>query len=213
MLDRRPRGLGPFRAVIRIFLRNAFAPPAHSIGLDTHQQDAAAVNPAKARFKKMHERHVDFTQSYGFDFHNELWFVSGHRFSDTINPPACRDGACPVSSGRGGGRGKPLLYRESGPPARTGHFRPRRAHSQAPSVLRQTPAGTAHDSFPARLAPAYASSRRPSIRRSPLAHRYARDIRTAPSEHPPAPLRPALTSSTTPPPVGRWADHPAMATM
>src|ERR1035437_7731850 len=98
-------------------------------------------------------------------------------------------------------------------PAGTGHFRARRAHSQAHSVLRQTPAGTAHDSFPARLAPAYASSRRPSIRRSPLAHRYARDIRTAPSEHPPAPLRPALTSSTTTPPVGRWADHPAMATM
>src|ERR1035437_9522236 len=109
MLDRRPRGLGPFRAVIRIFPRNAFAPPAHSIGLDTHQQDAAAVNPAKARFKKMHERHVDFTQSYGFDFHNELWFVSGHRFSDTINPPAVETGLAPSSFDAAGGRARRRL--------------------------------------------------------------------------------------------------------
>src|ERR1039458_9259210 len=114
MLDRRPRGLGPFRAVIRIFSGNALAPSAHSIGLDTHQQDAAAVNAAKTRFKKMHERHMNFTKSYGFDFHNELWFVSGHRFSDAINPPACRDRAFPLFLCRGGGAGKPLLYRESG---------------------------------------------------------------------------------------------------
>src|ERR1700720_4698858 len=80
LLDRRPRGFGPFRAVKRIFPGDALAPPAHSIDLDTHQQDAAAINAAKARFKKMHERHVNFTQRYRFDFHNELWFVSEHRF-------------------------------------------------------------------------------------------------------------------------------------
>src|ERR1019366_4093204 len=117
MLDRRPGGLGPFRAVIRIFSGNALAPSAHSIGLDTHQQDAAAVNSAKTRFKKMHERHMNFTKSYGFDFLNELCFVSGHRFSDAITPPACRDRACPVFFGRGGRRGKPRLFRETGAPA------------------------------------------------------------------------------------------------
>src|ERR1035437_241555 len=73
MLDRGPRSFGPFRAVIRIFPGDAFAPPPHSSDLDAHQQDAAAVNPAKARFKKMHERHMNFTQSYGFDFHDSLW--------------------------------------------------------------------------------------------------------------------------------------------
>src|SRR5271167_3002064 len=97
MLDRGPRGSDPFRAVIRIFPGDALTPPAHSIGLDTHQQDAPAVSAAKARFKKMHERHMNFTQRYRFDLHNKLWSVSGHRSSDATNPSACRDGACPVS--------------------------------------------------------------------------------------------------------------------
>src|ERR1019366_7328128 len=129
MLDRGPRSFGPFRAVIRIFPGDAFAPPAHSIGLDAHQQDAAAVNPAKARFKKMHERHMNFTQRYRFDFHNELWFVSGHLFSDAINPSACRDGASRVSTKNrrpqppNTARLRPTL------PAGIAHSRVRRAHS------------------------------------------------------------------------------------
>src|SRR5260370_14757244 len=76
LLDRRPRGFGPFRAVKRIFPGDALAPPAHSIDLDTHQQDAAAINAAKARFKKMHEWHVNFTQSYGFYFHDLVCVAS-----------------------------------------------------------------------------------------------------------------------------------------
>src|SRR5258706_1646257 len=65
-----PLAFSPFRAVERIFPGDALAPSAHSISLDTDQQDAAAVNAAKARFKKMDERHVNFTQRYGFYFHD-----------------------------------------------------------------------------------------------------------------------------------------------
>ena len=31
---------------------------------------------------------MNFTQSYRFDFHDELWFVSGHCCSDAVNPSA-----------------------------------------------------------------------------------------------------------------------------
>src|SRR5580692_10558397 len=70
MLDRRPRRFGPLRAVIRIFPGDALAPSANTIGINTYQEDATAVNASKARFKKMHERHVNFTKSDGFYFHD-----------------------------------------------------------------------------------------------------------------------------------------------
>ncbi len=72
MLDGWPRGLDPFGTVIRIFSGDALAPSADAIGLDIDQQNAAAVNAAKARFKEMNERHVKFAQRYRFDFHNDL---------------------------------------------------------------------------------------------------------------------------------------------
>ena len=123
MFDRRPSGLGPFRAVIRIFPRNTLAPAPHSIGLDACQKDTAAINPAKARLKKMYERHVKFSQSYGFDFHNEGMFAA--------NTASLR----------------PTLPKENG------RSPVRRTHSQARSALRKMPTRIYPDCFPAGPAP------------------------------------------------------------
>src|ERR1700691_2785957 len=70
MLDRRPSRLSPLRTIKRIFRRHAFAPPVHPVGLNVNQQNAPAVDSSKARFEKMHERHVNFTKSNRFNFHN-----------------------------------------------------------------------------------------------------------------------------------------------
>src|ERR1019366_9665593 len=124
MLDRGPRGFGPFRAVIRIFPGHALAPAAHSIGLDTHQQDAPAVNAAKARFKKMHERHVNFTRSYRFDFHDSLWMnpdlplqqassIETRKYRRT-QPARASGSAVETGAGPAPGRGKTPLH--SAPP-------------------------------------------------------------------------------------------------
>src|SRR5882762_9121202 len=148
----------------------------------------------------MHERHVNFTQCYRFDFHERLQFVSEHRFSDAINPSA--DGPqCSTTAGL-----RPTL------PAEIAHSRVRRAHSRAHSVPLQTPGRTAPDCSAAPRAPACESPPPPSIRRSLPAPRCAHDTQTPRAEHPPAPLRPFLTSSTTPPPTGRWAAPPATET-
>ncbi len=69
MLDRRPGGLRPFRAVIRVFPGDTLTPAAHAIGFHAHQQNAAAIDAPEARLKKMHERHLNFTQCYRFNFH------------------------------------------------------------------------------------------------------------------------------------------------
>src|SRR5450631_1302427 len=76
MLDRGPRGLDPFRTVVRVFAGDAFSPAADAIGLDAYEQNTAAVDASKACFKKMHERHMNFAQSDRVNFH-KLDFTSG----------------------------------------------------------------------------------------------------------------------------------------
>src|ERR1700722_1451475 len=62
-LDGGPCSVRPFGAIKWIFPGNAFTPPPYAVSLDGHEQDPAAVDPPKARFKKMHERHMKFAKS------------------------------------------------------------------------------------------------------------------------------------------------------
>src|SRR6266853_2859835 len=72
MLDGGPGRLDPFRAIKRIFGGDTLSPSNHSVALDGEQQDAAAIETAEARLKKMDERHLDFAQGNGFNFHANL---------------------------------------------------------------------------------------------------------------------------------------------
>ena len=88
MPDRRPGSLNPLRAIKRILPRDAFAPPAHAIGLDADQQNRPAINAPKARLKKMHEWHMNFTQSDGFNLHYVCEFSRCRRSSTGAQPEA-----------------------------------------------------------------------------------------------------------------------------
>src|SRR5215475_966986 len=69
MFDRRPRTLNPLTAVKRLLARHTFPPTIDSITMGSKQENVAAVSAAKARFKKIHEWHVNFAQGDGFNFH------------------------------------------------------------------------------------------------------------------------------------------------
>src|SRR6267142_2126217 len=75
MLQRGPGGFDPFLAIERVFGRDAFSPPHHAIALGGEQEDAAAIDTAKARLKEMDERHLDFAQGNGFNLHVNLELV------------------------------------------------------------------------------------------------------------------------------------------
>ena len=69
MLDDRPCGLDPLRAVKRIFPGDTLAPPINAVTMCGKQEDTTAVDAAKARLKKMDQRHLDLAQRDGFEFH------------------------------------------------------------------------------------------------------------------------------------------------
>src|SRR5712692_3674311 len=69
MFEGGPRTLCPLRAEERILPGDALPPAVNSPAFHRDQQDAAAENAAKARFKKIDERQVNFAQGDGFDFH------------------------------------------------------------------------------------------------------------------------------------------------
>jgi len=69
MLDRRPGGLRPFRAVIRVFPGDTLTPAAHAIGFHAHQQNAAAIDAPEARLKKNARAAFEFHAVLRFNFH------------------------------------------------------------------------------------------------------------------------------------------------
>jgi len=48
---------------------DTFSPPHYPVALGGEQQDSAAIETAKARLKKVDERHLDFAQGNAFNFH------------------------------------------------------------------------------------------------------------------------------------------------
>ena len=69
LCDRRPGALDPFAAVEGIFADDAFAPTVDAFAMDGDEKNAAAVGATKARLEKVDERHLNFTESDGFNFH------------------------------------------------------------------------------------------------------------------------------------------------
>src|SRR5450755_2298596 len=67
--QRRPRAVDPFAAVEGVFANDALTPPVDALGMNRDQQNAAAVEPAKARLKEMDERQVNFAERDGFNLH------------------------------------------------------------------------------------------------------------------------------------------------
>src|SRR5258708_9379675 len=66
-----PGALDPFATVEGIFADHAFSPAVGALAVDGDQENAAAVGTAKARLEKVDERHVDFAERDGFNFHRE----------------------------------------------------------------------------------------------------------------------------------------------
>src|SRR5690242_7083860 len=69
LLDCGPSRLYPLAAVKRIFPCDAFSPCADAVYHYVNQQNAAAVDTPETRFKKMDERHLNFTECYRFNLH------------------------------------------------------------------------------------------------------------------------------------------------
>src|SRR5579862_2961971 len=69
LLDRWPRALDPFAAVVRIFAGYAFAPSVDAVTVRGDEHDAAVVEAAEARLEEMDERHLNFAEGDGFDLH------------------------------------------------------------------------------------------------------------------------------------------------
>jgi hypothetical protein len=69
VFDGGPGSLNPFRAIERIFAGNAFSPSNYSVALNGEQQNTAAIETAKARLKKMQERHPNFAEGNTFNLH------------------------------------------------------------------------------------------------------------------------------------------------
>src|SRR5271166_808308 len=69
MLDGGPGRVQPFRAVIRILAGHTFAPTVDPVTVRGYQENTAAISSAKTRLKKMDERHVNFAECDGFEFH------------------------------------------------------------------------------------------------------------------------------------------------
>ena len=67
--QRGPCAFDPFTAVERIFADDAFSPAVDSLAVHGNKKDATAVEMSETRLEKMDERHVNFTESDGFDFH------------------------------------------------------------------------------------------------------------------------------------------------
>src|SRR5580765_3146599 len=74
----RPGAFDPLTAVEGIFAHDALAPSVDAFTVDGHQENAAAVGATKARLEKVDERHLNFTQSNGFNFHDlsEILFTT-----------------------------------------------------------------------------------------------------------------------------------------
>ena len=68
-LDRYPGAVGPLGTVVWILSSHALRPSIHSLAVKRDQQYAAAIGASEAGFEKVNERHFDFAEGKGFDFH------------------------------------------------------------------------------------------------------------------------------------------------
>ena len=102
----RPGAGDPFAAVIRVFSHHALSPTVDTVAVHGDQKNPAMIEAMEARLKKMHERHLNFTQRNGFDFHGLVWHSLNHSTALT----------------------RTTTSRPSGP-ARTCHFPLGRVHS------------------------------------------------------------------------------------
>ena len=57
------------RAVKGLFAGHAFSPAVDPVAVDGEQQNAAAVDAAEARLEEVDQRHLNFAESDGFNFH------------------------------------------------------------------------------------------------------------------------------------------------
>ena len=67
--QRGPGAVDPLAAVVGIFSDDALTPAINALAMHSDEKDAAVVQTMEARLEKVDERHVDFAQRDGFDFH------------------------------------------------------------------------------------------------------------------------------------------------
>src|SRR5260370_37562510 len=76
-----PGRINGFFTVMRTFAVNALSPGFNPLAMKANQQDTAVIGPAKAGFKKMHQRHEDLAQRNCLDFNHGCLFLWGRRTS------------------------------------------------------------------------------------------------------------------------------------
>src|SRR5215469_12710791 len=76
--QRGPGALDPFAAVIGIFSHHALAPALDTFAVHGDEKNPAMVEAMEAGLEKMDQRHMNFTQRDGFDFHGLLWPSLNH---------------------------------------------------------------------------------------------------------------------------------------
>ena len=69
MFDRGPGAFRPFTVVERIFASNAFSPAIDAVAVGGQQKDSAAERALEARLEKVNERHLNFAEGDGCNFH------------------------------------------------------------------------------------------------------------------------------------------------
>ncbi len=84
-----PGGIGAFFGVVGPLVGDTFAPSVDAFAVDRDEGDAAVVDPSKAGLEKMYQRHVQFTQGDGFDFHGLAFrpiLFAAESLGDSIRP-------------------------------------------------------------------------------------------------------------------------------
>src|SRR5487761_125872 len=75
-----PRRLDCFRRIVWLFPRNTFAPAAHPVRLNFHEQNPPIRGRAKTRLESHHHRHANFPQRHFLYAHPFTSIRSAHCF-------------------------------------------------------------------------------------------------------------------------------------
>src|SRR5271165_6617467 len=151
VFHRGPCGFRPLTAVERIFSRHALSPTINPVAVNGHEKDLAAERALEARFEKVDERHLNFTQSDGFNFHvlsNPFTRSKVFYHSDTATRLRDKASSPPTA------------------PAETCRFPAGRVHSLAPLIHRRMLSRIPPDCDPAPLSRDLGRRRRPSSHKS-----------------------------------------------
>ena len=70
MFNRGPGAFRPLAAVKRIFTGHALSPRIDAVAVNGQQKNSAAESALKARLEKIDERHLNFAEGDGFNFHS-----------------------------------------------------------------------------------------------------------------------------------------------